>query len=140
MFKGQWIICGLKKELAAPLRLRERYVGVIAMKSDVETEHVAFNEKYQILTSDPHTAFCILTPHFMEYIINVDKQADAQTYFKFAGNEVHIALFNRRDLFEVNAKEILGGKSVAEIRERIREDVKYITDVIDELLINDYLF
>jgi len=110
------------------------------MKSDLETENAAFNEKYQILTPVPQTVFNILTPHFMEYIVNTDKQAGAQTCFNFTGNEVHIALFNRRDLFEVYAKEILRGKSIAEIRMRIREDVKNITDVIDELLINDYLF
>jgi len=80
----------------------------------------------------------------LKYIVNMDKQAEAAgnagTWFNFTGNEVHIALFNRRDLFEVYTKEILGGKSIAEIRERIRADVKYITDIIDGLLLNDYLF
>ena len=140
VFKGQWLICELNKTLETPLRLCERSSEGKGKKSDVETENQAFNDKYKILTSDPHTVFYILTPHFMEYIVRMDNEARARTYMCFMGNKVHVALYNNRDLFEANDRKVLGGMNVAQLREQVKLEVKYITAVIDELLLNNYLF
>ena len=140
IFRGQWVVCELRKTLPARLILRERRTDGKGMKSDVETENTAFNRKYQISSDDPHMAFYILTPHFMEYILNMDEQADARTYLSFIGSAVHIALHNDRDLFELNTKKGFGGVSVTKLREQVRADVKYIKGVLDELLLNEYLF
>ena len=140
VFKGQWLIIELNRSLEGTLRLRERKVEGKGMKSDLETENVVFNRKYQILTTDPHTAFYILTPHFMEYIVNMDIQANARTFMSFTGDRVHIAFDNGRDLFETNEKEILRGMNVSQLREQMGREVSYMTALIDELLKNNYLF
>lgn len=143
-FKGQWLICRLGKNIAHPLRLRENRAklfgkGYKKAKSTVETENVAFNEKFQIIADDPHTAFYILTPHFMEYINSADAVAQGKTYLCFAGNYVHFAVGNDRDLFEIKASP---GKlrDIPALRARIRSEAALVTGIIDELMLNKYLF
>jgi hypothetical protein len=132
-----------KKPLAHMLRLRERKQrklgdGYKKTKDDVDTENEAFNAKFEILTSDPHTAFYVLTPHFMEAIVAADERANARTYLCFMGSKIHIAVDTGRDSFE--AKRGADIKNLPALRERIKGEVKYITEIADELLQNKYLF
>lgn len=134
IFSGQWVTCRLGKKLPAVIRLREG-----AKKGNAETENVAFNSKYAIDTDDPHTMFYVLTPHFMEYLVAADEAAKARTFFYFAGDMVHIAVYNGHDAFEIPAnKAARSNPSLA--REQIKGEIKYITDVLDMLLQNENLF
>ena len=144
-FKGQWIIIETSKEIKRQLRLRERIWSTEEeMPSDIETENLEFNKKYQILVSDPHTAFYILTPHFMEYLLNMEKEANARTFFCFVNlfdkNQVHVALHNNRDLFESGLGIRIEPHQLAEFREKVKKEVGYIKSILDELLLNNYLF
>lgn len=135
VFRGQWVTCRLNKKLPAVIRLSEGSIN----KGNAETENVAFNSKYAIYTDDPHTMFYVLTPHFMEYIVAADEAANAQTFFCFAGNTVHIAIDNGHNAFEIPSnKAARSNPSIA--REQIKSEVKYITDILDELLKNKSMF
>ena len=137
VFKGQWMVFELPKTIDKPLRVREKTgFGLIKHKSDIKTENESFNKKYQILTEDPHTAFYILTPHFMEYIQSADFVAKGTSYLYFGGKYIHVAISNDRDLLELDGKF----ENIEDVREKIREEMKYLTDIIDELLQNKYLF
>lgn len=135
VFKGQWISVRLSKTLEHRLRLFEKK-GILGQKSNIETENEQFNKKYRILADDGHTAFYILTPHFMDYICTADNAADGRTRFCFDGDRVHIAVENKNNLFEVGG----GYRNIAALRERMRAEAGYITGIIDELLQNTYLF
>lgn len=142
-FRGQWLMLEAKKALPHMVRLRERAQRRLTgsykkTKSDVETENAAFNEKFEILTDDPHTAFYVLTPHFMEAIIAADERANARTYLCFDGQRVHIAVDNGRDSFEV--KRGADVKDIDRLRARIKGEIRYIMEIVDELLQNTYLF
>jgi hypothetical protein len=142
-FQGQWIVLEAKKPLAHTLRLRERKErklgsGYKKTKDDVDTENEAFNAKFEILTQDPHTAFYVLTPHFMETIVAADERAGARTYLCFMGSKIHIAVDTGRDSFE--AKKGSDTKNLPALRERIKGEVRYIMEIADELLHNKYLF
>lgn len=132
IFKGHWLTCRLAKNLPAVVRLSEG-----TGKGNAETENIAFNQKYKIYTDNPHYMFYVLTPHFMEYITAADEKAEARTFFYFAGNTVHIAVNNWCNMFEISSAD----KNAPEIaRERIKSEMKYITDILDELLLNEFLF
>lgn len=142
-FKGQWLICDFGKELAATVRLIERKSGTKwqrttdLSKSDIETENIEFNKKYRIITGDGHTAFYLLTPHFMERLVAANEAANASTHFCFGNGIVHIALYSGRDSFELKGVKLNDMESV---RQKFRGDMKYMTDIMDELLLNDRLF
>jgi predicted membrane protein len=135
-FEGQWLIIELAKELPHRLSIKEDS----KVKSDVETENIEFNKKFQIETEDPHTAFFVLTPHFMEYILNARRRAGAKMHMCFDGTRAHIALHSGRDLFEPCSKQIYDMKNIEMLRNQIQWDAKYITGIIDELLLNENLF
>jgi hypothetical protein len=143
VFKGQWLVCDFNKPLAASLRILERKgrsggtYRVDSSKSSIETENIEFNKKFRILTSDGHTAFYILTPHFMERLVAVDNRADAQSFFCFQDGHVHIALNTGHDSFELKGVK---ADNVENVRQKFRNDMKDITDIIDLLLLNDRLF
>jgi hypothetical protein len=149
VFKGQWLICGLGKKLPATVRIREKLErqGVAKRlfgdraneKSDIVTDNAAFNQQFQIQTDDPHTAFYVLTPHFMEFIVAADMQAHARTYLCFSDDSVQIAIHNGYDSFEIgkNSAEI---KDIPVLRQRIQREIGYITSILDELFKNEYLF
>lgn len=139
-FKGQWLVLELTKRLDAHLRVIERgQPSRLSTKSDIETENMEFNKKFQIKTDDPHTAFLILTPHFMEYINQMDfKARHAKTSLWFSNNCVHIALHNYLDLFEPGG--IFKPENFFALRDRINDQISYITGIVDELMLNDYLF
>lgn len=147
-FKGQWMILELEHEVSAKLRLRENAerTGKLSRiilgdrkegKSDVQTESEEFNKRFQILTEDPHNAFYILTPHFIEFILSADDAANAQTFLCFFENRVHIACNTGRDSFELKKSD---GANLDAIRERMKSELSYITSIVDELLKNEYLF
>jgi len=139
-FKGQWLVCEMKKSVESSLRVCERsgfgkLIKGSGKKSDALTENTVFNERFNILTESPHTAFYILTPHFMDYILAADTAANGQTFLCFIDNRIHIAIHNKRDSFEVGKTS-----DAAVIRARVKSEVKYVTGIIDELLHNEYLF
>jgi hypothetical protein len=140
-FLGQWMVCDFGKELAAAVRLkeRERVIGRVRDigKSDIETENVAFNKKFYIFTEDEHTAFYLLTPHFMELLVAADTKAHSSSLFCFKDGKVHIALDSERDAFELGN---VNPDQLDDLRQRFWEDIQYMTDIIDILLLNDRLF
>lgn len=147
-FKGQWMILELGREVPAQLRLRENIKRTgrisrklfgerIANKDDVKTENEAFNKRFQILTEDEHSAFYILTPHFMEFIMSAGNAADTRTYLSFLENRVHIACYTGRDSFELQKND---GANLDAVRTRMKSELRYITSIADELLKNEYLF
>jgi hypothetical protein len=140
IFKGQWLIIELSKVLPWSLQLRSRLAVGKKAKSSVETENMEFNQRFQIACSDPHTAFYILTPHFMEHILRAKRKANSQTHMNFAGQQVHVALHNGRDLFEPLGKKLFAMDNIAALRSQMQWDANYITGIIDELLLNENLF
>jgi hypothetical protein len=147
-FKGQWMILELERAVPAPLRLRENMERSSKLskkifgerhksKSDVETENVEFNKRFQILTEDAHNAFYILTPHFMEFIMKADAAANTVTNLCFIENRVHIALHTGMFSFEIKKND---GNNIDALRARMKSDLSYLTSIVDELLKNKYLF
>jgi hypothetical protein len=105
-------------------------------------ENAAFNEKYAVTADDPAEAFLVLTPHFMEYILSMDKEADARTFFWFEGRNAHCGAFSYRNLFKLDSydEETPTVEGVAKIRERFRSEARWFAGVIDEFLRNKTLF
>jgi len=136
-FKGQWIIIDMAKEFPAWLRLREKGKReTICGKGSIETENAIFNNQFYIEANDAHTALLILTPHFMEAILAANREARGRTHMYFCGKQIHIAIDNDRDLFEIDKKDM----DLSAARERIKGEVKYLTDIMDIIMSNEKLF
>jgi len=96
-------------------------------------ENVAFNEQFNVLTEDPHTAFYILTPQFMEIILSARERAYDKKHMCFTGEHLHIAIDTESDFFEAR-------RSVVALKARVQNEIDYIKNIIDEFLLNERLF
>lgn len=144
VFKGPWLICDFHAKLPARLLVREnsrKLLGGAYQKdrSDLDTESEAFNTRYEIRTEDPHTAFYILTPHFMERLQEIDDQAGGRLFLLFEEGRVQIAIDNGHDSFEISSRAA-EFKNLDALRGRFRSEICYLTDIIDELMENETLF
>jgi hypothetical protein len=133
VFRGHWLVADFDRVLAAhPLTVMEKRSG-----GAIQMESAAFNRKFSVLCADEHTAFYILTPHFMERLIAVDEAAEGKSYFHFFQNRLQIAVETRRDLFEARTFQ---APDVNALRERFRGEIGRLTAVLDEMLNHERLF
>ncbi|MBD5097112.1 MAG: DUF3137 domain-containing protein [Lachnospiraceae bacterium] len=141
----------LGKDIEEFVRIKERknprksngffanILGLGTFNNSIETENVAFNNQFEIKTSDDQLAFYILTPQFMESVMRLDELADGYTNIEFRGTSVVVTLNTGRDSFEV--KKTLGSqRKLEKYRQRFREELEVILGVLDEVLTKDKLF
>jgi len=131
-FEGMWLICDFHKQFTADLLLREREgIADKLLKRGIKTENDAFNKQFYINSESEHDVFYILTPHMMEYIQAMDKKAGGRTYMRFEKEgRLILALDTGRDSFEINK---IRTANAASLREQFISEVRYVTDLIDEL-------
>jgi len=96
----------------------------------VEMESITFNNTFNVYTTNELLAFYILTPHFMEKLMKVERENPGKLYFTFIDGYLNIGLYNRKDNFEVAGKTIsddtllLFKSQIHKIKEIIEEVVK----------------
>lgn len=96
----------------------------------VEMESIAFNKTFNVYSTNEILAFYILTPHFMEKLMKVERENPGKLYFTFINGYLNIGLYNRKDNFEIAGKTIsdetllLFKSQIRKIKEIIEEVVK----------------
>ncbi len=138
VFRGFWMICDFERELSADIRLWEQLtLKVFRDKDELQTENETFNQKFHVESEIEEEAFYILTPHMIEYILEMDKKANGLTHIRFDRNgKVQIAVNTKRDAFEVGKGEV----NATRLRKKFIREIRYITDLIDELRLVDTLY
>lgn len=102
----------------------------------VKLESVAFNKKFNTYSTSEHSAFYVLTPHFMEALMNFEKNNRGKIYFSFIDNLLYIGINNMRDTFELRMFKTLDQRTLDEFK----NELLVIKDVIHELKLNNKLF
>ncbi len=102
----------------------------------VELESVEFNETFNTFATKEHTAFYVLTPHFMESLMKLEKQHPGKVYFSFIDNRLHMAIHNGRPTFSLKPFRKLDESYL----ETFKQDIDIIYDVVDELKLNRNIF
>ncbi len=156
-FKGPFIKLTLKQEIQGFVKIKEGShlrkngllsdlinsakdaVGIKSNSDQIEVENEAFNNKFKITTDNDQLAFYILTPQFMENILELDNKAQGNTRINFKKNAAFIAINNGRDAFEIT-KALFTTKGLEQARQSMRYDLDIILGMIDEILEKDRLF
>lgn len=96
----------------------------------ISTEFVAFNDKFEVYAEKPLNAFYILTPPFMEKIIDVGQRLEGELSLCFYRNNLYTAVNSNLNIFDP-----LVDVPLKEQQERIEDkDVKLIKEIGDVLL------
>ncbi len=158
VFKGHLINLGLGQKIDGFVKIKERknprkekgflsnvfsgaadILGIKTKDETIEVENEAFNNQFEIRTSNQQMSFYILTPQFMENIIRADSYACGYTNIEFRGQNAFIALNTGRDSFEIT-KTVISKKSLDNSRQQMRGELNRILAVVDEILAKDNLF
>ena len=144
VFRGQWLIVTLAKTAKSRVVVSSLYSDsnntVSASgyngKVFVNMENEAFNVRFIVIADDTITAFYVLTPAIIEYIIEVDQMVDARTHFCFESNHLHIFLGTRYESFQAGKDAY----NIPALRTRIQSEARSLADFLDMLMRNDRLF
>lgn len=145
LFMGRWMIFDFNKTFKANVQVcqkgfwnakRGNWYDNIKYKK-VEMEDEAFNKNFSTFAQNEHDAFYILTPSLMEKIKKLSNDIRGSLLFCFIDNKLHIGINNNEDSFECS---IFKKIDVEKIMNDITEDIKLITDFIDELSLDNDLF
>ncbi|MBR3694067.1 MAG: DUF3137 domain-containing protein [Erysipelotrichales bacterium] len=141
-FQGKWIIAKFPKSINGYLKVREKEflggdgTGLFSGLEKIETESIEFNKKFSIRTSDELEAFYILTPTFMETLLEIEAQIDGTIGFAFLNNEIHIGLYTHKDDFDIGMLDEYGDY----ILQQHQNEIDTITRLFDSLYENQYLY
>ena len=139
VFKGQWLVCDFAKDLSGEVHLSAATKDMASdyKKVRIRMENEAFNDKFIVTADDPEEAFYILTPHMMDYILNVAKTHKGNLYMSFLRDgKFHIAANTGKDFFELG-KNSTDPEKLSQV---FLEEIRWYTDIIDQLRIEPNLY
>lgn len=102
----------------------------------VKLESVQFNKKFKTFSTSEHSAFYVLTPHFMEALMELEKKNRGKIYFSFIDNRLYIGINNFINTFELKMFRKLDERTFDEFK----RELLIIKDVIQELKLNNSIF
>ena len=141
LFKGQYRIYEFNKNFTSYLQIRDKenswfknakpyqFFTQREETKHLKLESLEFNNMFDVYASDDHEAFYILTPHFMEKVIELNKRMDCQILIGFIDNKLHIASYTSEDLYEPSIWDQIDESYFA----KVEEEIKMIIEIIDVL-------
>lgn len=146
IFHGQWFIFDFNKPFKADMQ-----ISSLSFFSDkhgtifdddklqkVELENIEFNKKFNVFAKDELDVFYVLSPNFMEKLIELDKSIYGKLLFCFVDGKLHVGVYNNEDLF--CPQSIFKKINLEKERDKILKEIKLITDFIDVLELDKNLF
>ena len=96
---------------------------------EILTELDAFNRKFRILSADTATAFSILTPQVLNGIVMASDKLNCPMSFSFINDKLYVAMAIGDTMEAVS----VGDATLSEMRQRVRQDVQVILDLVDNV-------
>lgn len=141
IFSGRFYEIDFNKKILDDLRIREKNFKYAVMpkyldKKVIETENVEFNEKFEVRALDTKSAFYVLTPQMMEYILEIRRKFKS-IYISIEGTKMYIAIKSSIDSFEISTKDVIDFEKE---KKKILGELEEIKLIIDELNLSDRKF
>jgi hypothetical protein len=136
-FLGRVFVFDFNKTFEGFLQVLERGRPTVNRNySKVKLESIQFNKKFKTYATNDHSAFYVLTPHFMEALMDFEQNNRGTIMFSFIGSSLYIGIDNRRDTFELSMFRALDER----IFDEFKRDLLVIQEVIKELNLNKNIF
>ncbi len=136
-FKGRVFAFDFNKSIDHQLQVLEKFRPEDGQRYEkVDLESIDFNKKFNTYTTDPHTAFYVLTPHFMESLMSIEKNHPGRIGFSFMGPKMHFAINDGKGFFQVMPFRKIDERLV----ETFKEDIDKVYTLVDDLKLNKNIF
>ncbi|QVK17453.1 DUF3137 domain-containing protein [Mycoplasmatota bacterium] len=104
----------------------------------IKTESKKFNSELSIYSDNEHDAFYILTPHFMERLLVLDRKYHDKISFSFINNQLYIAINTNRDTFDLKMFHPLDLSILQEYRNELNDIKEFVYQLnLDKTLFLD---
>ena len=147
-FRGRWMIFDFNKHFRSNVQIIQKGFRVPAPAGSgrkkespyppVTMESDEFNKAFHVYAQNPHDAFYILTPSFMERIQSLTSHNNGKMMFCFSNNKLHIAIQGSKNSFEPGS--VFKRFDDERVKEAIWKDIGSITQFVDELSLDNDLF
>ncbi len=136
-FRGRLFVFDFNKRFEGVLQVLEDTAPTTRRPyKKVKMESIQFNEKFRTFATNPHTAYYILTPHFMEALMRLERNHPGLLSFSFIDSKLYFAINNFKDTFSLKLFAPLN----KDLIETFRRDVDIIGEIVDELKLNRKIF
>lgn len=95
----------------------------------IKLEMEQFNQRFVVYTEEGEEAFYLLTPAFLEKLMEAEKYFEGRIYFGFIEGQFHVALHNDENAFEFSLLEPVDKETM----NRIQSEFEGIAHLIDSL-------
>ena len=145
IFRGRWMIFDFNKNFKANVQVSQKRFGNSKISNwgakikykKVMMEDQDFNNMFRTYAQNELDAFYILTPSLMEKIKKLANSISGKLLFCFIDNKLHIGIQNNKDSFEHGIFTKINEEKVTN---EISQDIKLITNFVDELSLDNDLF
>lgn len=136
-FLGRIFVFEFNKSFDGYLQVLERGRPLSKRRyGKIKLESVQFNKKFKTYTTNDHSAFYVLTPHFMEALMKFEQDNKGNISFSFIDNHLYIGVNNFRDTFELKMFRELNMESFKEFE----KELGVVKEVISELKLNRSIY
>ena len=138
VFKGRYLVFEFPKKFDFKMVVSYGSPGINYINpktgrelSRIETESPDFNKRFLVYAEDGFEAFYILNPDFLYKLEQLGEKYENALSLYFSNNKLYVGLNDNNDAFEPpNPTEPLNEKTETE---RVINDMKLITDLVDNL-------
>lgn len=113
--KGRFMIFDFKRDFNQILKIVETsYLGLnVHGLEKVETESVDFNKKFKTYTSNPLTAFYVLTPQIQLKLLELESKFKGSIFFGYMKGQLYVAITDGISILDINASKKISEDTMA---------------------------
>lgn len=136
-FMGRFFEFEFPKRFKSQVLVTEGMVSTFFSKfKKVEMESIDFNKKFKTYATNEHDAFYIITPHFMESLMELERNNPGTIMMSFIDRKLSLAINNNRNTFELNLFKPIDESTIRQLQ----RDLQVIKDIVVELKLNRNIF
>ena len=113
--KGRFMIFDFKREFNQVLKVAETaYLGLNTYGLEkVETESVEFNKKFKTYSSNPLTAFYVLTPQIQLKLLELESKFKGSIFFAYMKGKLYVSITDGVSILDINASKKINEDTMA---------------------------
>ena len=113
--KGRFMIFDFKRDFNQVLKVAETaYLGLNTHGLEkIETESVNFNKKFKTYTSNPLTAFYVLTPQIQLKLLELESKFKGSIFFGYMKGKLYVAITDGISILDIDASKKITENTMA---------------------------
>ncbi|QIK56946.1 DUF3137 domain-containing protein [Erysipelothrix sp. HDW6A] len=145
LFKGQTYQFKFNKNTQSYVRIRDRSYFLsgkfskgrkIDSSKPMKFEDQEFNEMFYTVSNDPHEAFYIFTPHFMNRVKNLRRMLGDDISLVVRDSVLYLAVYTDTDSYEISSSREISSEYI----EKCIAETSIIKYVVDELNLDSDIY